>query len=212
MIQHESYPSSLIQKKLMITKRIHAIASITLLAAALMVVASIDDAMADSDTKKLKCKLNGTFFTPVGTSVVSAAIGKCNAGLGQVASAGTLIVTPNASGCLDVVSDTEGTITFNKKGRSVIMEITAEQCFQDANGNPPTTAGFCGLETDAHTSTVDGTFTITDGTGKFEGATGSGDFTSEVNHCDSEAPLGNSFESKWKGVIELVDVEDEEED
>jgi len=55
-------------------------------------------------------------------------------------------------------------------------------------------------------------FTITDGTGKFEGATGSGDFTSEVNHCDSESPLGNSFKSEWKGVIELVDVENQDDD
>ncbi len=189
----------------MITKKILGITTLTLLAAALMVVASIDDAIADSDSKKFKCKLNGTFFTPVGTSVVSVAIGNCNAGLGKVASAGTLIVTPNGNGCLDVTSDTEGTLTFNKKGRSITSEIIAEQCFQDANGDSPTTAGFCGLETDAHTSTVIGTFTIVDGTGKFEGATGSGTFTSKVNHCDSEFPLGNSFESKFKGDIELVD-------
>ena len=196
----------------MITKKIQGLATFTLFAAALMVVASIDDAIADSDSKKFQCRLNGTFFTPVGTSVVSVAIGNCNAGLGKVASAGTLIVdsTPKGNGCFDVTSDTEGTITFNKKGRSITSEIIAEQCFQDANGNPPTTAGFCGLETDAHTSTVDGMFTITDGTGKFEGATGSGTFTSKVNHCDSEFPFGNSFESKFKGVIELADVEDDD--
>ena len=155
----------------------------------------------------------GTFFTPVGTSVVYAANGNCNAGLGKVASAGTLIVdsTLNANGCFDVTSDTEGTITFNKKGRSITSEITAEQCFQDANGEQVIPTGFCGdSETDAHTSTVDGTFTITDGTGKFAGATGSGTFTSEVNHCDSEFPLGNSFKSKFKGVIELVDDEDDQ--
>ena len=197
----------------MITKKIQGITTITLLAATLMVVASMDDAIADSDSKKLKCKFNGTFFTPVGESVVSAAVGKCNAGLGKVASAGTLIVSsiPNAIGCFDVVSDAEGTITFNKKGRSLTTEITAEQCFQNANGEQVIPTGFCGgSDTDAHTSTVDGTFTITDGTGKFEDATGSGTFTSKVNHCDSEFPLGNSFESKLKGVIELVDVEDDD--
>ena len=190
------------------------ITTITLLAATLMVAASIDDAAADSDSKKFQCRLNGTFFTPVGTSVVSAAIGNCNAGLGKVASAGTLIVasTPNSDDCFDVVSDTEGTISFNKKGRSVTTELTGEQCFQNASGDQVIPTGFCGdSDTDAHTSTVDGTFTITDGTGKFQDATGSGDFTSEVNHCDSEFPLGNSFESQFKGVIELADVEDEDD-
>lgn len=192
----------------MITRKMQGITAITLFAAALMVVASIDDAVADSDSKKFQCRLNGTFFTPVGTSVVSVAIGNCNAGLGKVASAGTLIVdsTPNANDCFDVASDTEGTLTFNKKGRSITSEIIAEQCFQNANGEQVIPSGFCGdSDTDAHTSTVDGTFTITDGTGKFEGATGSGTFTSKVNHCDSEFPLGNSFESKFKGVIELAD-------
>ena len=192
----------------MITKKIQGLATFTLFAAALMVVASIDDAIADSDSKKFKCKLDGTFFTPVGQSVVSVAIGNCNAGLGKVASAGTLIVdsTPNGNDCFDVTSDTEGTITFNKKGRSITSEITAEQCFQNANGEHVIPTGFCGdSDTDAHTSTVDGMFTITDGTGKFEGATGSGTFTSKVNHCDSEFPFGNSFESKFKGVIEFVD-------
>ena len=192
----------------MITKKIQGLATFTLFAAALMVVASIDDAIADSDSKKFKCKLDGTFFTPVGQSVVSAAIGKCNAGLGKVASVGTLIVegTPNGNDCFDVTSDTEGTITFNKKGRSITSEIIAEQCFQNANGEQVIPTGFCGdSDTDAHTSTVDGKFTITDGTGKFEGATGSGTFTSKVNHCDSEFPFGNSFESKFKGVIEFVD-------
>lgn len=199
----------------MITKKIQGLATFTLFAAALMVVASIDDAIADSDSKKFKCKLDGTFFTPVGTSVVSVAIGNCNAGLGKVASAGTLIVdsTPNGNGCFDVTSDTEGTITFNKKGRSITSEIIAEQCFQNANGEQVIPTGFCGdSDTDAHTSTVDGTFTITDGTGKFEGATGSGIFTSKVNHCDSEFPFGNSFESKFKGVIEFVDDDDDDED
>ena len=197
----------------MITRKMQGITAITLFAAALMVVASIDDAVADSDSKKFQCRLNGTFFTPVGTSVVSVAIGNCNAGLGKVASAGTLIVdsTPKGNGCFDVTSDTEGTITFNKKGRSITSEIIAEQCFQNANGEQVIPTGFCGdSDTDVHTSTVDGTFTITDGTSKFEGATGSGTFTSKVNHCDSEFPLGNSFESKFKGVIELADVEDDD--
>ena len=192
----------------MITRKMQGITAITLFAAALMVVASIDDAVADSDSKKFQCRLNGTFFTPVGTSVVSVAIGNCNAGLGKVASAGTLIVdgAPNGNDCFDVTSDTEGTLTFNKKGRSITSEIIAEQCFQNANGEQVIPSGFCGdSDTDAHTSTVIGTFTIVDGTGKFAGTTGSGTFTSKVNHCDSEFPLGNSFESKFKGDIELVD-------
>ena len=200
----------------MITKKIQGIVTITLFAAALMVVASIDDAIADSDSKTLKCKFNGTFFTPGDDgSVVSAAIGNCNAGLGKVASAGTLIVsdTLNVNLCLDVVSETEGTITFNKKGRSVTMDISGEQCFLNAIGEQVIPTGFCGdSDTDAHTSTVIGTFTISDGTGKFQDATGSGTFRSAVNHCDSEFPLGNSFESKFKGVIELVDDDDDDDD
>lgn len=204
----------------MTTKKIQGMATIMLIAATLIVITSMNDAIADSGNKKFKCKLDGTFFTPVGLSVVSTAVGNCNAGLGNVASAGTLIVsdTPNENGCFDIVSDAQGTITFNRKGSSVTTEIIGQQCFLDANGDPATTPGFCGLETDAHTSTVDGTFTVIDGTGRLKGATGSGTFTSEVNHCDPEFPNGNSFQSKFEGVIESVNLgnghghDDENED
>jgi len=97
---------------------------------------------------------------------------------------------------------------FTSQSTTIYFEITAEQCFQNRNGDKVTPTGICGLR--SHyllTSTVDGTFTITND------AKGSGTFTSTVtnwvdrsgvSYCDSEYPLGSLFESKFNGSIILL--------
>ena len=165
--------------------------------------------------KKFKCNFNGGYYSPEdlpsGQSIVSIGIGECNAGLDSVISYGRLIVSEklNDNDCYDVVS--KGLKIFNgftSTSTKIYIEITGEQCFQNSNGDK-VTPGICGLR--SHyllTSTVDGTFTITND------AKGSGTFTSTVtnwvdrsgvSYCDSEYPLGNLFESKFDGSI-LLDL------
>ena len=170
--------------------------------------------------QKFNCKFNGAYYSPQdfpsGQSIVSIGIGECNAGFDSVISYGRLIVsdTLNDNDCYDVVStsrsqsDTKGMKIFNFQGLTIYIEITGEQCFQNRNGDKVTPTGICGLLRSNYllTSTVDGTFTITND------VTGSGTFTSTVtnwvdrsgvSYCDSEFPLGSLFESKFNGSIIL---------
>jgi len=167
--------------------------------------------------QKFKCKFTGAYFSPEdlpsGQSIVSIGLGECNAGFDSVISYGRLIVsdTLNDNDCYDVVStsrsqsDTKGMKIFNFQGLTIYIEITGEQCFQNRNGDKVTPSGICGRGI-LLTSTVDGTFTITND------AKGSGTFTSTVtywvdrlgvSYCDSEFPLGSLFESKFNGSIIL---------
>jgi len=167
--------------------------------------------------QEFKCKFTGAYFSPEdhpsGQSIVSIGLGECNAGFDSVISYGRLIVsdTLNDNDCYDVVStsrsqsDTKGMKIFNFQGLTIYIEITGEQCFQNRNGDKVTPSGICGRGI-LLTSTVDGTFTITND------VKGSGTFTSTVtywvdrlgvSYCDSEFPLGSLFESKFNGSIIL---------
>ncbi len=164
--------------------------------------------------QKFKCKFKGGYYSPedlpLGQSVVSIGIGECNAGFDKVMSYGRLIVsdTLNDNDCYDVVS--KGMRIFNgftSHSTKINIEITGEQCFQNTNGDKVTPTGICGFRSYyLLTSTVDGTFTITND------AEGSGTFTSTVTHwvdrsgisyCDSEYPLGSLFQSEFNGSIIL---------
>jgi len=123
--------------------------------------------------EKFNCKFTGAYFSPEdlpsGQSIVSIGLGECNAGFDSVISYGRLIVsdTLNDNDCYDVVStsrsqsDTKGMKIFNFQGSTIYIEITGEQCFQNRNGDKLTPTGICGLRGILLTSTVDGTFTIT---------------------------------------------------
>jgi len=174
-----------------------------------------DDDYKDDDYKlgeKFKCKFNGGYYSPedlpLGQSIVSIGIGECDSVSNPAISYGRLIVsdTLNDNDCYDVVS--KGLKIFNgltSHSTSIYIEITGEQCFQNRNGDKVTPTGNCGLR--SHyllTSTVDGTFTITND------AEGSGTFTttvtnwvdrSGVSYCDSEYPLGSLFQSEFNGSI-----------
>ncbi|MCP6727432.1 MAG: hypothetical protein KJI69_05485 [Patescibacteria group bacterium] len=184
-----------------------------------------DDDDDDDDYElgdKFNCKFTGGYYSPEdlpsGQSIVSIGIGECNAVSNPAISYGRLIVsdTLNDNDCYDVVStsrsqsDTKGMKIFNgftSQSTTIYIEITAEQCFQNRNGDKVTPTGVCGLRSYyLLTSTVDGTFTITND------AKGSGTFTSTVtnwvdrsgiSYCDSEFPLGSLFQSEFNGSILL---------
>jgi hypothetical protein len=165
--------------------------------------------------EKFNCKFTGGYYSPEdlpsGQSIVSIGIGECNTVSNPAISYGRLIVsdTLNDNDCYDVVS--KGMKIFNgftSQSTTIYIEITAEQCFQNGNGDKVTPTGICGLSRSYYllTSTVDGKFTITNG------ATGSGTFTttvtnwvdrSGISYCDSEYPLGSLFQSKFDGSIIL---------
>jgi len=172
--------------------------------------------------EKFNCKFTGGYYSPKilpsGQSIVSIGIGECDSVSNPAISYGRLIVsdTLNDNDCYDVVStsrsesDTKGMKIFNgftSQSTTIYIEITAEQCFQNRNGDKVTPTGICGLRSNyLLTSTVDGTFTITND------ATGSGTFTSTVtnwvdrsgvSYCDSEFPLGSLFQSEFNGSIIL---------
>jgi len=164
--------------------------------------------------EKFNCKFNGGYYSPEdlpsGQSIVSIGIGECDSVSNPAISYGRLIVsdTLNDNDCYDVIS--KGMKIFNgftSQSTTIYFEITAEQCFQNRNGDKVTPTGNCGLRSYyLLTSTVDGTFTITND------AKGSGTFTttvtnwvdrSGISYCDSEYPLGSLFQSNFDGSIIL---------
>jgi len=163
--------------------------------------------------EKFKCKFNGGYYSPedlpLGQSIVSIGIGQCDSVSNPAISYGRLIVsdTLNDNDCYDVVSKEMKIFNgLTSQSTKIYIEITGEQCFQNRNGDKVTPTGNCGLRSYyLLTSTVDGTFTITN-----DDAKGSGTFTSTVtnwvdrsgaSYCDSEYPLGSLFESKFNGSI-----------
>jgi len=193
-------------------KRLLILATIVVLVSGLMMSASFDDAeakKAKTGEHKLKCKSIGSWFNPELTgNVISSSEGKCSAGLGKVTSAAITTVdpTPTSEGCLTLSSAT-GLPAFSMGKKSFIeYTTTGEQCFNDVDGVPLGTAWdgtFCGPTSgSAYTSEVIGTYAISEGLVKnIPVIGGSGTFVSMANHCDDEAPYGNSFTTKLEGKI-----------
>ena len=165
---------------------------------------------AKTGTHDLKCKSIGSWYNPGLTFdlVFSSSEGKCSAGLGKVTSASiTKISTSVTSGCLTLTSVNDD-FSIGKKG-FIMYTTTSEQCFNDVDGVPlggSWDGTFCGNsptpERSAYTSEVIGTYVISDGLVKDTPVVGgSGDFVSKANHCDDDAPYGNSFTTKLKGTI-----------
>ena len=155
---------------------------------------------------KLKCKSIGSWYNPGLTFdlVFSSSEGKCSAGLSKVTSASiTKISTGVTPGCLTLTSVNDD-FSIGKKG-FIMYTTTSEQCFNDVDGVPlgdSWDGTFCAGANSAYTSEVIGIYVISDGLVKDTPVVGgSGGFVSEANHCDDDAPYGNSFTTKLKGTI-----------
>lgn len=192
-------------------KKLLMLATITVLVTGLMMSASFDDAeakKAKTGEHKLKCKSIGSWFNPIITGdVISSSEGKCSAGLGKVTSAAITKVdpVPTSEGCLTLSSATDlPAFSMGKKG-FIEYTTTGEQCFKNESGVLiPFSGSFCvsGDPTSAFTSEVIGTYAISEGLVKNTPVIGgSGTFVSMANHCDDEAPYGNSFTTKLEGKI-----------
>lgn len=192
-------------------KKLLMIATITVLVTGLTLTATLGDALAkESGDHKLKCKSVGSFFPLSATTVSSSSIGKCNAGLGHVTSASVSSIAPSITNpvCLPLSSVTPvGDFAMGKKG-FITFTTTGEQCFFDENGDPTAPSNFC-EDGGAHTSTVTGTYAITGGLVHKKVVTGgTGEFVSMANHCDDNAPYGNSFTTELTGNIITQDNDD----
>ncbi len=192
-------------------KRLLMIATMTVLVSGLTFAAALDDAeakKAKTGTHDLKCKSKiGSWFNQAPTDpVFSSSEGKCNAGLGKVTSAAiTEVMGVDIDGCL-ILESLDGVPSFSmgKKG-FIEYTTTSVQCLFDENDIAidlnAAAPNWCQAG-GAHTSTVTGTYEITDGLVKDTPVDGgSGTFVSEANHCDDEAPYGNSLTTKLKGTI-----------
>ena len=166
---------------------------------------------AKTGEHKLKCKSIGSWFNQGFTPfVISSTEGKCSAGLSKVTSAAiTEVTSVTTEGCL-ALSTAPGISDFSmgKKG-FIEYTTTGTQCFNNVDGDPlgvTWDGSFCGSSgspsTSAYTSEVIGTISIHNGLVKDTPVvSGSADFVSEANHCDDEAPYGNSFTTKLEGTI-----------
>lgn len=102
--------------------------------------------------------------------------------MGKVSITGTYsvggIVDVGGIDCLNIVSS--DTVLQKKGNSSVTLATDSVQCFFDENGaiNVGDITSWCGI-----TSTVDGEYTVTSGTGKFSGKTGEGTIHSDAEHC-----------------------------
>ncbi len=197
-------------------KKLLMIATMTVLVTGLMFAATLDDAeakKAKTGEHKLKCKSIGSWFNPDLTGdVISSSAGKCSAGLSKVTSAAITAVTGGTpEGCLTLATADPVDLpdfSMSKKG-FIEFTTTAVQCFNNVDGDPlgiTWDGSFCGSSgspsTSAYTSEVIGTYDISEGLVKKTPVVGgTGTFVSMANHCDDEAPYGNSFTTKLKGTI-----------
>lgn len=180
------------------------------------------DKKSKTGEHKLKCKSIGSWFNPEFLGlVISSSEGKCSAGLGKVTSAAITVVSPipTSEGCLvlstaPLLDDNGNPLVDFSMGKKGFIEYTstATQCFNDVDGVPLGIAwdgSFCKASAgSAYTSTVTGTYTILDGLVKDTPVVGgSGTIDSEANHCDNDAPYGNSFTTDLRGSIIFPELE-----
>ena len=179
-------------------KKLLLIATITVLVTGLTLAATLDDAEAVKPNPKIKpfnCFSSGTFD---GEALTFSQTGKCSH-MGETTISGTFIVTGLVEvediDCVDIVSIDTELIAAN--GDIVEMSITGIQCFFDEDGEAVSAPVlFC---SGAQTSTVDGTYVIDGGDGRFIDAEGSGTIFSDANHCE-----GDTFESTITGTIKYA--------
>jgi len=183
-------------------KKLLLIATITVLVTGLTLAATLDDAEAakpdpNKKTKPFKCSSSGIFN---GVTGEFSQTGNCSQ-MGKTTSEGTFATGAPVDDCLSIES-TDSVLTA-ANGDTVTLETTGTQCFFNGAGDAIAIGdltGFCGVAaTDAHTSTVDGEYTITGGDGRFTDAMGSGTTHSDAIHCD-----GDTFESTISGTIEYA--------
>jgi len=169
---------------------------IVLVAGVFVMGTTFEDAEAKKPNPKIKpfkCSSSGIFD---GEALTFSQTGNCSQ-MGKITVSGTFEVTGAVDGCLTIES-TDSVLTA-ANGDTVTLETEGTQCFFDENGDAVDFTGeFCELGHE-HTSTVDGTYTITGGDGRFTGATGDGDISSDANHCNSD-----TFESTISGTIEYA--------
>jgi len=182
-------------------------------------VAQADDP-PETKTDDFKCdKSFGSFYNPflslqgedLAVSVVTGSWVDCSV-IGSAGMTSFLLVTDGDDGCVDLASP-PGLDTFmvNEKG-FIALAIEGEQCFWDENGVKPTAEGFCDPG-GPHTSTLEGSYTMTDGLIDDKRVNGgSGTVLSTANHCDfAEDPdrdlnhSANSGTTTFLGTIDSFD-------
>jgi len=182
------------------TTKFSAIFTATILVAGLIAVGFNNDALAAKPNPVVKpfdCSSSGTFDGNNGTF---EQVGNCSH-MGKTTFDGTFTPTGGVlvDGVLCVGIESFDSLFEAANGDTITLAITGTQCFFDVNVDPiDVGALFC---SGAETSTVDGTYTITSGTGKFLDAEGSGTILASATHCN---PDGDAFDSLVSGDIEYA--------
>ncbi len=186
---------------------------LSMTAMAVLVIALTTLAMAGDPEKTddWKCEEGvGSFFNPNDTmvGVFSSAYAKCSIG-GGTTIATVLQPTGAVDGpdgdCLGLETVSFDGFMVNEKG-SITFDTSGMQCFFNKNVGPidwSATLGFCGEnDVDAHTSVLTGDW-VSNG-GVIDGLSvvgGGGEVSSTANHCDDDAPFGNSGTTELTGEI-----------